>query len=453
MNKIICSSKKHSDIPAINYCIECKKYLCNKCQNFHSDIFENHHSYNLDIDIKELFTGLCDKYNHANTLQYYCKTHNELCCAACLCKIKGQGNGQHKDCIVMPLNDIKEEKKKNLKENVKLLENMLNTLDKSINQLKNLFTKINENKEELKLKMQKLFTKIRNAINDREDELLLEIDKKFEEYYFNESIIKDAEKLPNKIKLSLEKGKKMDNDWKEEELNKKIFDCINIENNIKDINIINEKIKKCDLNENNNIYISNGISKEGDINIILENIKNFGSLSRYISLNSKIIKNEEDKKMILNWINPNKNLSFKLLYQVSRDGDKISTFAEKVSGKYPTLVLVQTKSGFKFGGYTSVEWNMTGNYNYKKDESAFIFSIDKKKKYKLKDSSSAICGDPKHFAFGGGHDISIYDKCTTIKSKDYSSNHSYEMKEKYELTGGESSYYVQDLEVYQIVVN
>ena len=157
--------------------------------------------------------------------------------------------------------------------------------------------------------------------------------------------------------------------------------------------------------------------------------------------------------MILNWINPNKNLSFKLLYQVSRDGDKISTFAEKVSGKYPTLVLVQTKSGFKFGGYTSVEWNMTGNYNYKKDESAFIFSIDKKKKYKLKDSSSAICGDPKHFAFGGGHDISIYDKCTTIKSKDYSSNHSYEMKEKYELTGGESSYYVQDLEVYQIVVN
>ncbi len=84
MNKINCSSKKHSDIAAISYCKECKKYLCNKCQNFHSDIFENHHSYNLDKDITELFTGLCDKYNHLINLQYYCKNHNELCCAACL---------------------------------------------------------------------------------------------------------------------------------------------------------------------------------------------------------------------------------------------------------------------------------------------------------------------------------------------------------------------------------
>ncbi len=109
-------------------------------------------------------------------------------------KIKGQGNGQHKDCTVMPIIDIKEEKKSKLKENIKLLENLSNSFEQSINQLKNLITKINENKEELKLKIQKVFTKIRNSLNDREDELLLEIDKKFEEYYFNENIIKDSEK-------------------------------------------------------------------------------------------------------------------------------------------------------------------------------------------------------------------------------------------------------------------
>ena len=47
---------------------------------------------------------------------------------------------------------------------------------------------VNENKEELKEKIQKLFTKLRNVINDREDELLLEVDKKFNELYFNEDI-------------------------------------------------------------------------------------------------------------------------------------------------------------------------------------------------------------------------------------------------------------------------
>ena len=44
-----------------------------------------------------------------------------------------------------------------------------------------------------------------------------------------------------------------------------------------------------------------------------------------------------------------------------------------------------------------------------------------------KNVDSAICGDPNHFAFGGGHDLTIWDKCTTnTNSKDYSYNFSYE---------------------------
>ena len=40
------SLKKHSEIDAINYCQECRIYLCYKCKNHHSGIFENHHLYN-----------------------------------------------------------------------------------------------------------------------------------------------------------------------------------------------------------------------------------------------------------------------------------------------------------------------------------------------------------------------------------------------------------------------
>ena len=36
-----CSSSKHSEINAVSYCPECKKYFCNKCQNFHSEVDEH----------------------------------------------------------------------------------------------------------------------------------------------------------------------------------------------------------------------------------------------------------------------------------------------------------------------------------------------------------------------------------------------------------------------------
>ena len=43
--------------------------------------------------------------------------------------------------------------------------------------------------------------------------------------------------------MSLEKGKKINEEWNDDNLNSLINDCINIENNIKEINIINESIK------------------------------------------------------------------------------------------------------------------------------------------------------------------------------------------------------------------
>ena len=53
-----------------------------------------------------------------------------------------------------------------------------------------IFEKINKNKEEIKLKIQKIFTKIRNLLNNREDELLLEIEKIYQNLTFNENIVK-----------------------------------------------------------------------------------------------------------------------------------------------------------------------------------------------------------------------------------------------------------------------
>ena len=67
---IKCSLKKHSDINAVIFCIECKRYLCNKCKSNHLELFEDHQFHNLDQNIKDLFTGYCNE-NKGNKMEFY----------------------------------------------------------------------------------------------------------------------------------------------------------------------------------------------------------------------------------------------------------------------------------------------------------------------------------------------------------------------------------------------
>jgi len=184
------------------------------------------------------------KKNHQVELKYFCKTHNILCCAEYIAKVKKNYSGQHHDCDVCIIEDVENDKKNKLKENIKIIEDLSINLQKIINDLKIIIEKIDKNKEELKMNIQKIFTKLRNTLNDREDELLLEIDKKYNELYLNEEIIKEIDKFPNKIKIYLEKGKEIENNWNNNKLNSLINDCLNIENNIKNINKIKESISK-----------------------------------------------------------------------------------------------------------------------------------------------------------------------------------------------------------------
>ena len=94
-----CFSEEHKEIDAISFCPECRIYMCNKCENYHSPFFKNHHPIKINKDNK-IFSGYCKEMNHPNKLEYFCKTHDTLCCANCLCKLNRKGDGQHKDCDV-----------------------------------------------------------------------------------------------------------------------------------------------------------------------------------------------------------------------------------------------------------------------------------------------------------------------------------------------------------------
>ena len=271
-----CSFKKHEQIDAKVFCQECCIYMCNKCQNHHSELFDFHHIYNLDKGINNLFTGFCKEKQHNKELNYYCKNHNILCCAVCLCKIEDNGYGLHKNCEVCTLKEINEEKREKLKQNIKWLEDININVEKSMNELKLMLDNINKEKEKLIICVQDIFTKLRNEINKREDELLMEIDEKYKNIISDENMEKQNEKLPKTIKDLIENGKLIEKDWDKNNLNSTINDCIKIENKLIGIKNISENLKAYKEKENNK-YIFN--CADEDIKDILEIISSFEIIS------------------------------------------------------------------------------------------------------------------------------------------------------------------------------
>ena len=331
-----CSSKNHEKIEAKIFCQECNIYMCNKCQNIHTDLCQNHHTYYLNSNEQEIFTGICQEQNHLNKLEYFCKTHNILCCAACIAKIKHKGNGIHSDCDLCIIEDIEKEKKNNLQKNIKYLKDLSGKLTDSINELKKLFEKITSDKENLKMEIQKIFTEIRNAVNEREDQLLLDVDNKFDEFFFKEDFIKESEKLPSKVKLSLKKGEYLDNSWNnKDKLNSIIKDCINIEINIENIEEINTKIEKNkSLNININFYPINteyinkdtileekenenknediNIERENNLNNNVNNILEIDLMNNNFNINNYNFANNEKENVFDDALIENNELDFNI---------------------------------------------------------------------------------------------------------------------------------------------
>jgi len=437
-NQKKCSLKDHSNINAVAYCQKCEIYMCNKCNKVHQDLCTNHSDYIVNDNINELFNEICKEEKNHSKLNYFCKNHNKLCCLSCIAKIKGEGIGQHKDCDVFFIKEIKDEKINKLKENIKYLEDFSKSLELSINELKNLFNEINENKEQLKIDVQKIFTNLRNALNNREDELLNEIDKEFNNIYGNDDIIRKGEKFPEKIKKSIEKGKLIEKEINNNKLISILNDCITIENNINDISKINETIDKC---KNNNKIKINLYLNDEEINNLTEKIKNIGKISYNQFINSKI---KFDENLVKDWIG--KNFTSELLFSTSKNGFKPTEFHRLCDNKGPTIIFIETKKGCIFGGYTELDWDKSSGC--KTDDSTFLFSINNKAKYTRKNKLCSIyCRDDLAPSFGGDGNPDFYCMGSCERGSLCDEN---TFATKKELNNGDSSFEVKEMEVYQI---
>ena len=108
---------------------------------------------------------------------------------------------------------------------------------------------------------------------------------------------------------------------------------------------------------------------------------------------SYIIRSKDEDLSIKNWIHGNKQIRFNLLFRMSRDGTTTINFHTKCDFKGKTLILIETKDGKRFGGYTSLQWNMDGEKRY--GENIWLFNLEKTSwKYpliKVGKSGAIIC--------------------------------------------------------------
>jgi len=165
--------------------------------------------------------------------------------------------------------------------------------------------------------------------------------------------------------------------------------------------------------------------------------------------------NEEEKKLISEWIDPKKIINFYLLFATNKDGDSSSTFHYYCDGVFPTVTVVLDTSGRRFGGYSTQNWcQSTVGSSYSRGPCSFIFNLSNKNKYNLIDefNTSAIYHHNSYGpTFGGGHDLYLANGCRSNTSS-YCNKSSYNTGNNNLLgNSGSTSFQVSNYEVYKVV--
>jgi len=163
-----------------------------------------------------------------------------------------------------------------------------------------------------------------------------------------------------------------------------------------------------------------------------------------------IIHSSKELELLTRKINKsNRKLTLNLLYKARVDSDRASAFHNKCDGARSTLVLVETDKGKRFGGYTSRTWS--GDCIEKKDDEAFLFSLDKMMTYDIIPGEEAIGCYPKYGPIFMGCQIRIFDNAFAKGGTTFEKGLNYYTQEDFELTGGEREFNVREIEVYEVI--
>ena len=227
---------------------------------------------------------------------------------------------------------------------------------------------------------------------------------------------------------------------------------INNNNSIKSSNkpkIIENNIP---IELNKNKYINEQKNK-------FNNIYNFKETSLEDIINSSIIKSINELGLIVTSL-PNYNKfdidlpTFQGIFQSALDGDSAQKFHKFCDGEPNIIVVIETKNGRRFGGYTKIGFSSDGDT--KRDDFSFLFSLDKMKIYKVRKDAKVIFCDSNYGPYFGeknNKDLQISDNYLNKNSYVGRANGSFlSMSQDYELNQGNKEFQVDKLEIFKILM-
>ena len=278
---------------------------------------------------------------------------------------------------------------------------------------------------------------------------MAEVNGLFDKMYIDEKNLKKWDELPNSIKSSLEKGKKIESN--DDKLVIFIDECINIENNLKEINKINQIIKK---------NIDKGYKEvqfnfdEEQIDSLLGYIKIFGNISVNNFDSSILHTNIKKQETIINWIREktNKNfIRFEKIFIMNKNGSSSKDFHKYCDNNGPTLTLIKTINNKIFGGFTPLNWDISGVDKIDENNQTFIFSLSSMKKYDMiNKDKSAICCNREYGPSFGASDFCILSNMK--KGETYANEvTNFLSNNNLELTGGEGNNEYFDVDNFEVL--
>ena len=193
--------------------------------------------------------------------------------------------------------------------------------------------------------------------------------------------------------------------------------------------------------QNLDIYGEEQLFRTEEGRVIFRNGILNGIIKKYSEINNVVNKIQEKLK---------KGAKFKIVYKATELGDRANIFHQKCDNLQMSLIIIETKKGIRFGGFTTRPWE--GNCVQKIDNDAFVFSIDKKKIYDVFPNEPAVGCYPKFGPVFFGCQIRIYDNFFTKISTTCQRRLNFKTNVDYELNNGEQSYFVKDIEVYEIEI-
>ena len=170
--------------------------------------------------------------------------------------------------------------------------------------------------------------------------------------------------------------------------------------------------------------------------------------NKIFSIDSKIISNFKEFDFIINHlkIKFNKEIVGSIrIYRASEDGDKAENFHRLCDGNTNIIILIKTKNGKKIGGYTSIGFS---NVNQSiLDDTAFIFSIDKREIYPNIKGKTAIDSYQHLGPTFSGDSIKIYDNFLKEGGITSKVGLNFQTNEDYQINDGKRNISIEEIEV------